>query len=819
MEIAMSKVKYLGIDLGTSNSAVAVFCDGEFETLLNSRGEINNPSVVRVSSKGIVVGAKAKKHLYTDPSNTFKEFKRLMGLESLSAPDLNGQCWSAEQLSAEVLKSLKQMAEEQCQCRFDKVVITVPALFELPQSKATAEAARLAGFDQVELLPEPVASGLAAGWGDSENHLAWLVYDLGGGTFDASLLESREGLLRVVAHDGDNYLGGRDIDRVIVQWLLEQLEQQHKFVLDKDSEQYAGIIRYFESVAEVTKIRLSTTQQSLLELEFEYQDEDYEFDLDLSRQQLKQLCDPIVQRSIDLCLKLLKDQGLDRQRLERVVLVGGPAHMPIIQQLVAERLAPVAELKQDPMALVAQGAAVYAATVKLACSSPLDQQAEARDQQLWLQYPSICTELTPLLMGRVIDPELKLSAVKIRNPEKSWHSEKIDIDDSGIFSVELSISPGSKNKFEVQGFNQQGDECELGYQAINIVHGMTMSDPPLARSIGLALADGSVKIFIERGTPLPAKRTFIQSTVEVLNPNSGQKLEIPIIQGERRQSRFCRKVGSLVIDSKDLNQSLYVGSPVEVTIEVDRGGNLKAHALLAEQGKLIEGVAQLTMASANIEHLRATTNSLNSRISERLQTAFRERDDKAIKVLDPLNTQLNSLLRQMSNIDQDEDACQRASRQLMELEVELELLEAEAQLGDLLEECEDSYFSACGIVNEHGDGVDKRILADCAKQLEQAYNRLRQGEIERLIERLDKLYQSAHEKSPDRWKDNFLYWASLVNVANKPKRANSLVEKGRAEIEAGRTDKLRGLTQELYQLIPEQYKSQGGPGSHDSGVY
>lgn len=815
----MSNSKYLGIDLGTSNSAVSIFQDGSYETVLNNRGEANNPSVVRASSNGIVIGHKAKKHLYTDPKNTFKEFKRLMGTESHSAADRNGDTWTAEQLSAEVLKALKNMAEEHAQCRFDKVVITVPALFELPQSKATAEAGRLAGFKQVELLPEPVASGLAAGWEDNENHNAWLIYDLGGGTFDASLLESRDGLLRVVGHDGDNFLGGRDIDRAIVDWILRELEQQHHWTLDKDSPDCAAVMRHFESCAETTKIRLSTTLQSSIELEFEYEDEDYEFDFNFCRDDLKVLCESLIQRSIDICLTLLKNQGLDRSRLERVVLVGGPAHMPIIKNFVQAQLAPIAEIEQDPMALVAQGAAIYAATINLACTAEAPEKEQQKADQLWLQYPSICTELNPLLMGRVVDQDLSLSRVRLTNADKTWQSDAATVDENGIFSVELAIGMGSKNKFTLQAYDQSGLECEARHSTIRIVHGLTMSDPPLSRSIGLALADGSVKTFIERGTPLPAKRTFIQSTVDTLIAKSGQKLDIPIVQGERKQSRFCRKVGSLLIDSAILTETLSVGSSVEITIEVDRGGDLKAHALLLEQGKLIEGVAQLTMASADIEALQQSANSVSARITNRLQIAFRERDDKAINRLDPLNTQVQNLLASLQGANKDEDNRQRASRQLIEIDAELDSIESEEQLSDLIEECEDRFYSSSALVNEYGDAIDKRILSDCSKKLEQIYINNRQGDMERLIERLRNLANSAHEKSPNQWTDHFLYWASLEHVAKDPQKAHKIIVKGRADIESGKKDQLQALTLELFALIPEQYKSDGGPGSHDSGVY
>lgn len=816
----MSGTKYLGIDLGTSNSAVALFEDGEAKALLNTRGEVNTPSVVRVTPNGIVVGEKAKKHLHVDVANTFKEFKRLLGTPTLSKPDRNGDCWSAEALSSEVLKHLKDLATSQQSAHFNKVVITVPALFELPQSKATAEAARMAGFEQVELLPEPVASGLAAGWTNDQAGQAWLVYDLGGGTFDASLLEARDGLLRVVGHDGDNFLGGRDIDRKLVEWVMEQLEQSHNLTLKSSHSDYAGVKRHIEAAAEAAKIRLSSTQASAVELEFEYDGEDYEFDLPLNDSTLQTLCEPLIQRSIDICLRLLKNQGLAKDKLARVVLVGGPAHMPIIQQLVAEQLAPIAEGSGDPMALVARGAAIYAATINLGCSATSSANAETQQtHQVWLQYPSVCTELHPMVMGRVLDEHLDLAYVKVRNLSHPGETDFVAVDENNIFMASVTIQTGSKNQFELLGFDKSQKPLNVRHQSINIIHGLTMSDPPLSRSIGVALADGTVKTFIDRGTPLPAKRTFVQSTVDTLLPKTDQQLDIPIVQGERRQSRFCRKVGSLQIQANQLKQPLHVGSPIEITIEVDRGGDLKAHALLSDQGVVIEGMAKLMMDSSSPETIRTSAHSLNRRLTQRLQEAFRGRDETTVSALNPLAEQIQVLLTELNSLDSDADACHRLSRNLIEIEAELEYVESKDALTELVEECENTYYRTARDVSEWGDATDQRVLEECGKQMAQAFKNMRQGELERLLERLEQLGTAAYEKSPNFWRNVFEHWASFEHAASNPKRASAIIKQGRADIAKGQYQSLKSLTHELYSYIPQQYKNQGRSGSHESGIY
>ena len=280
---------YLGIDLGTTNSAAAVF-DGERITVVrNAQGGLLTPSIVRLDGKGTAtVGARAARFLDSDPRNTRSEFKRLMG----TATALDFPAAKAgrlpEELAAEVLRSLRNDVKEQLGVLPEQAVISVPALFELPQSSATTKAAQLAGFTRVELIQEPIASALAAGWTASEGTGYWLVYDLGGGTFDASLLETRDGLLRVVGHDGDNFLGGRDFDWAIVDWAIGELNRQHGLNVSRAEPRYAAAMRKLKLAAEEAKIELTraeTTELFVSEL-LEHDGAPLDLQLTLGRAQL-----------------------------------------------------------------------------------------------------------------------------------------------------------------------------------------------------------------------------------------------------------------------------------------------------------------------------------------------------------------------------------------------------------------------------------------------------------------------------------------------------------------------------------------------------
>src|SRR5215467_1143277 len=253
---------YVGIDLGTTNSTAAVF-DGEEVTLIrNSAGSVLTPSVVRIDARGnVTVGARARRFLDTDPANTRSEFKRLMGTTHRLEFPASGAFRQPEELSAEVLKSLRQDVADQLGVAPERAVVSVPALFELHQTAAASNAALRAGFERVELIQEPVASAIAAGWTQGGSNGPWLVYDLGGGTFDVSLLETREGLLRVVGHDGDNFLGGRDFDRALTDLALAKLAADG-IVIDRANPRHARALRHLRLAAEEAKIELTRAAEA-----------------------------------------------------------------------------------------------------------------------------------------------------------------------------------------------------------------------------------------------------------------------------------------------------------------------------------------------------------------------------------------------------------------------------------------------------------------------------------------------------------------------------------------------------------------------------
>ncbi|WP_437754454.1 Hsp70 family protein [Sorangium sp. So ce1389] len=811
---------YVGIDLGTTNSTAAAF-DGEKVTLVrNSQGATLTPSVVRIDARGtITVGARARRFLESDPQNTRAEFKRLMGTAQPIEFAAAKVTKKPEELAAEVLRSLRADVAEHLGALPAAAVISVPALFELPQSSATSEAARRAGFERVELIQEPVASALAAGWTAEESTGSWLVYDLGGGTFDVSLLETRDGLLRVVGHDGDNFLGGRDFDWAIVDWALAEIARTQGVTVSRADPRHAAALRKLKLAVEDIKIELTRAEEAALALPtaFEVDGKPVDVDLVLQRSTLEALCAPIIDRSIEVCRRLLTAHGLDASQLARVVLVGGPTVMPALRARVRDALgAPFGE-GLDPMTLVAQGAAIYAATAGLdARPAP---RATEEGRRLWLQYPAMSSDLTPHVVGRVVEgPGPAPERIRLAREGDGWTSADAPLDAEGAFVVTVDLLPRRPNVFRVEATAAGGARVPVHPQAITIVQGLTISDPPLSRTIGVALADNTVRVYFERGAPLPARRTFVHHSVEsVPRGSSACVLKIPIVQGELDVAHLCRVVGTLEIDGSGLTATLPAGSAIELTLELDRGGHLSARALIPSQGLVFERVAHLLVPEAAPEVLDASLAAMRERLASVRESALRRNAPHALGKVTYVECALVEVERDVAAArGGDADAGQKARRALLELDVLLEQAEADKRWPELEAEAQAAVANASVWISQLGSATEKALLEEAAQGVARARAEKNQVELQRQLRLVRNLSSAAFQRHPKAWAWMFEEAASEAHQASDLVRAQKLVRDGRSAAERGDTTALRAITEEIWRLLPvDAQKRRLG---HESGV-
>jgi molecular chaperone DnaK len=809
---------YVGIDLGTTNSAAAVFDGERVSVVRNAQGATVTPSVVRIDKQGrVTVGTRARRFVEQDPANTAAEFKRLMGTGQAIAFPAAATTKKPEELSAEILKALRQDITDQLGVSVERAVISVPALFELPQSAATSEAARLAGFARVELLQEPIASALAAGWrADDDGGGTWLVFDLGGGTFDASLLETRDGLLRVVGHDGDNFLGGRDFDWAITEHLASRLS----VVPQRSNPEHTAALRALRLAAEDAKIELSRNEKTQVTLAqpLSIDGQDVDVDLELDRATVERLCAPLVERAVDVCTRLMTSQGLGAGRLGKIVLVGGPTVMPMVRARVAARLeAPIAE-GHDPMTLVAQGASLYAATAALdgraaPVSAPLGRQ-------VWLQYPAVSADLTPHVVGKFVTQgreDEQPAKVKLVRTD-GWSTADATVAPDGTFLTSVTLLPRRACTFSLEARTAGGQSIAVSPAAITIVQGLTIGDPPLSRTLGVALANGHVQVYLDRGAPLPARRTFTHHTIEtVAKGSSDSVLRIPIVQGEMSQAHLCRLVGTLDIGGDAVTDTVPTGSSVEVTIELDRGGRLAARALVPAIGQVFEHVAHLLVPDAAPEALDAAIRDLRRQLMDLRTDAFRHGLGQVIEKLDRLEQRLSEAERDIDAAHGgDADAAQRARRTLIDVDATM----AEADLARKWPELDDAArqvaIHATASVGMHGTEAERTLLQEVLASMDKARREKDAPELERQMKLASRLSNAAFNRTPEAWELYFEDVASEMSTMRDLPRAQRLVEEGKTAIANHNTDELRRVVKALWQLLPED--SAARKKGFDSGI-
>ncbi|GHV76336.1 chaperone protein DnaK [Spirochaetia bacterium] len=369
--------KIIGIDLGTTNSCVAVLEGGEPVVIQNSEGGRTTPSIVGFTSKGErVVGQPAKNQMITNPENTIFSIKRFMGRrfsevtkEMELVPykvaeqgddvrvDIDGKKYSPQEISAFVLQKMKKTAEDYLGEAVTEAVITVPAYFNDAQRQATKDAGKIAGLDVKRIINEPTAASLAFGFNkDQKKEKTIAVYDLGGGTFDVSILELGEGVFEVKSTNGDTHLGGDDFDRRIMEWLIQEFKQDSGIDLSKDR---MALQRLRES-AEKAKIELSAMQTTEVNLPFITADQSGPKHLQksLSRAKFEQMVSDLLERSKEPCKKALADAGLDADKIDEVILVGGSTRIPAVQQIVKDLFKKDPNKGVNPDEAVAIGAAI-----------------------------------------------------------------------------------------------------------------------------------------------------------------------------------------------------------------------------------------------------------------------------------------------------------------------------------------------------------------------------------------------------------------------------------------------------------------------------
>ena len=630
--MARNKIDY-GIDLGTTNSAICRMEKGEPVVIKTDVLKDTMPSCISVNKKGSIKAGdsayntmkqdkrRATKSWHKGASNTYVEFKRTMATDTqYPCANLN-KSFSSEELSAKVLKTLKSFVTDET---FSSVVITVPAKFTVNQKTATMEAAKMAGFKHCELLQEPIAASMAYGVSSDEKNGTWMVFDFGGGTFDAALLKVEDGIMQVFDTEGDNYLGGKNLDYAIVDNIIIPYLQEN-YAIDgylQDEEKKEVLRDAMKTYAEDAKNQLSFKDHediisNLGDLGEDEDGEEIELDLTLTQAQAFDMMRPYFQKAVDICKNLIQRNNLNGSQITKLILVGGPTHSPLIRQMLREQVTQNVDTSIDPMTAVATGAALYASTLDAEVS---DDEIKVGTVKLDVSYESTTVEMTEYVPVCLTDGSaFNKVFVEFVRGDKAWASGKIEINSNGDV-VELNLLEGKANSFNISCYDGKGNSLPCFPNEITIIQGSVVGAAPLPYNIGIATWNEDKKrgVFrmakgLEKNKPLPATGVIndLRTTNQLRPGLSSDVLIVPIHQvddfaeAEGKSASLYEHVADVVITGDDVDTLIPADSLVDVTLKVDSSEQMKleVHFLATDftVEKVLDTSKKHTMENANEE--------------------------------------------------------------------------------------------------------------------------------------------------------------------------------------------------------------------------
>jgi molecular chaperone DnaK len=553
-----------GIDLGTTNSVIARSTAQGVKIIKNRLESDSTPSAVAKTSEGqMYVGQDALDRINLDPA---RQFKRLMGTTN-QTPMHDGEELSPEMLSAEVLKELKAAVQESCDMQPVHVVITVPAMFQQPQCEATRRAAELAGLNAVTLLQEPIAAATAF-LNDNPQEGYYLVYDLGGGTFDVSIVRLHAGEMTVVSHGGDNYLGGTDFDREVCDWALSQIENRCGPCPQlKEPPLRVRLTR----ACEETKKRLSTREEAPIDLG------DFQLPIAhllLKRDDLELIIERHVTRSLTLAQERIDQANLRREDIRSVFLVGGPTKTPYVRRRIKEELGLPICLDQDPMTVVAKGAAIHASSLlnpDRAAAKPTAGQCSA---SLELFYEPVSPDSRTTVSGRVIEPTGFAGEVRISRMGGDWETGWMPLRNAA-FVCEVLLSDREACEFQLSLRDVTGNAWAVTPRTITIRNGIAAARPVAPYDYGVVLEDGQFSAIVKQSHPLPAGTSATYRAAKTVAAGSNEELAIYFLEGLGKAAEDNEKMAELRIRGQDLRRTLHEGEEVQVRIRIDESRLVK----------------------------------------------------------------------------------------------------------------------------------------------------------------------------------------------------------------------------------------------------
>jgi molecular chaperone DnaK len=818
----MSKMIDFGIDLGTTNSLISKFSGGKVQVFKNPRGHKEGlPSIVGFRKDKILIGDKARDFAAKDPKNVKARFKRKMGTsESFKIESINSSK-TPEELSAFVLKELKGFV--QSGEAVDSAVITIPASFDTIQSNATKEAGKLAGLKEVVLLQEPIAASLAYANKDESIELQnsqWIVYDLGGGTFDVALVKIVEGELTVIDHEGDNYFGGTDLDSLIVEHLIvPHLEKEGEFdnllgEMKSASGKHEKSWYRLLDAAENAKIELST--DSSTEIEYEIEDdngEELEGVITITRSQFESLIKSKIEETADMLKRILTRQSIQPKDLEFVLMVGGSTYIPYVRTLVQELMNIPVNTDIDPTNAIVIGSAFYAGSCPKASVFLNDTSSQGNELiKVKATYVSNTQDVEELFAAKV-DGDIEGLTYRIHGTNGSY--------DSGIkplskrINEELPLRTSEYNIFEFNIFDKTGNKIEHPHQQIQIAQGRySVAGQVLPEEICLVKDDLSIndtvleKIF-ERNCIIPTrtKRT-VEVAQTVTKGSSDSPLKIMVVEGDSSNHAMSNKqIGTLEINGEQLAKDLLKGSEIDITFEISTSRDLTVSAYLNGTDQEFSQIFNPTKRDVSPQQLGADILQLEETINSEKEE--HSGNSEVEKELSNVLKEVQDLLLDAGNISEDsvtdekfklEDKKRKVAQKLHQITSSKRLEQSKAAYKEAKQ-------SIGGIVQEAGNDQEKHRFRDIVRREEVFLTSNNSASIDAATDDLQSIQTTILLRTPEFLVNMFEHLVNSRVSMNDQFQANSLIETGKGLIQNQQWTDLNLVNARLWDLMPQDERA------------
>lgn len=787
----MKKYYKYGIDLGTTNSCIAKKREEDVKVFLNNKQMHVTPSAVYINSEGRkFVGFKAQNALKTDPKNVKTQFKRLMGNDINLLFDKSGEDMTPEELSAEVLKSLKDdvnrldLEDEE----MTGAVITVPASFDQSQCAATNKAASLAGLEDVLLLQEPIAAALAYGVRPETEEQNFIIFDLGGGTLDIAVVSIQNNRLEVLNHNGDNYLGGKDIDRNIVdELLLPKLQNDYNLPND-NSEEKKTLYNKLLFKAEEAKINLSNQEETIVDLFGLGEDKDgnpIDGTIKIKRNELEPLLEPVLKDSIPLLEKTINEIDFEYKDISKVLLVGGTTQIPKIREAIKEETELPLGCSLNPMTVVAKGAAIFASlNARKDIESPVEEEADQEKPVLKIEYDNITSEKKELVIGKFDDKwSDEIFEVRVSHTDGYWESGWLNLSEKDHFRTEVVLKENTKNEFKVKARDDKGTEIEIANNIFSIEHNknhLSVSNEPLPKNISIEVETSEKEKLtklapvIEKGTPLPTEANIRVSASRKLIPKSGDKpLAVKVFEGDRYNHPQANNfIGVLKITSDRLSKPIRKDDEIEINLKISRSRIVYVSAKVIKSDLTTSKkiyIPDKPDKTSIINKMYALLDKCYEHIDEVESLAYQNKESDILK--------FNNLRQEVEDMDDliekdledkttDEDRVLKLFSEIKKLYQRIidfsdDLKEESGtEIEEIEEELQESLHKTDKLIEKFGDEEDKKELEQIKKD-GKIYNRFdkRNEEQKRILERdienLKKLYAQVLGKQYSLWENYF----------------------------------------------------------------